>query len=528
MRSRGNARTLRRKRVFTGLALALTVVTVAACGTDNGATGGTLRYGYDFDAQWTNTFDISKSQGDCDQVITYFIYDSLLHKTPGGQLEPGIASAWELPPAAQGHELDLTIRPNLTFSDGKPLDAEAVGQALLQNGKNPQLTSVALVKSYKVVDPTHIRLMLSNNQAIQVLYAFAQSRDGMIMEPASFPSADQHPVGAGPFMLKTYNKGAEILLVKNPKYWDKNVYKNVQGIDFLKVATGPPTVTALKSGDVDMIRAETDTVASLKNDKRFAIAQQATGAYLQFEFRLKNKDGSPTPFANLKVRQAFEYGIDRNQVNQVAQNGLGEVTDQPFPKGSPVHDDALDNYYTFNPQKARQLLADAGYPNGFTFEMVIPGGGIQNMENMAAALQQQLKKIGVTAKVVRILPSNIATGFYIQHTGDAFAAEELASTFPGGSLYNNYGIGQYVASYDAAENPQIDALMLKAQSTTDINETYRDAKAASDIAVRQALDVPIAFAPQFNAYDTQRVSGTVGAQTNICDPPNFTQMKVAG
>jgi ABC-type transport system substrate-binding protein len=348
------------------------------------------------------------------------------------------------------------------------------------------------------------------------------------MEPASFPSADQHPVGAGPFMLKTYNKGAEILLVKNPKYWDKNVYKNVQGIDFLKVATGPPTVTALKSGDVDMIRAETDTVASLKNDKRFAIAQQATGAYLQFEFRLKNKDGSPTPFANLKVRQAFEYGIDRNQVNQVAQNGLGEVTDQPFPKGSPVHDDALDNYYTFNPQKARQLLADAGYPNGFTFEMVIPGGGIQNMENMAAALQQQLKKIGVTAKVVRILPSNIATGFYIQHTGDAFAAEELASTFPGGSLYNNYGIGQYVASYDAAENPQIDALMLKAQSTTDINETYRDAKAASDIAVRQALDVPIAFAPQFNAYDTQRVSGTVGAQTNICDPPNFTQMKVAG
>ena len=134
----------------------------------------------------------------------------------------------------------------------------------------------------------------------------------------------------------------------------------------------------------------------------------------------------------------------------------------------------------------------------------------------------------MTAKVVRILPSNIATGFYIQRTGDAFAAEELASTFPGGSLYSNYGIGQYVASYDSAENPQIDALMLKAQSTTDINETYRDAKAAAGIAVKQALDVPIAFAPQFNAYDTKRVSGKVGAQTNICDPPDFTEMKVAG
>lgn len=528
MRNRGSRRTRWSKHVVTGLALTLVSVTVAACGTDNGATGGTLRYGYDFDAQWTNTFDVSKSQGDCDQVITYFIYDSLLHKTPGGQLEPGLATAWDLPVAAKGHELDLTLRPGLTFSDGKPLDAEAVGQALLQNGKNPQLSSVALVKSYKVVDPTHIKLMLSTDQAIQVLYAFAQSRDGMIMSPSSFTSADQHPVGAGPFMLKTYNKGAEILLVKNPNYWDKSVYKNVQGLDFLKVATGPPTVTALKAGDVDMIRAETDTVTALKSDKRFAIAQQSTGAYLQFEFRLKNKDGSPTPFAKLKVRQAFEYGIDRKEINQIAQNGLGEVTDQPFPKGSPVHDDSLDNYYTFNQQKARQLLAEAGYPNGFTFEMVIPGGGIQNMENQAAALQQQLKKIGVTAKVVRILPSNIATGFYIQHTGDAFAAEELASTFPGGSLYNNYGVGQYVASYDAAENAQIDALMLKAQSTTDIKVTYKNARAAAGIAVKQALDVPIAFAPQFNAYDTKRVSGTVGAQTNICDPPNFTQTKVAG
>jgi hypothetical protein len=67
-------------------------------------------------------------------------------------------------------------------------------------GKNPQLSSVALVKSYKVVDPTHIKLMLSSDQAIQVLYSFAGNRDGMVMEPASFATADQHPVGAGPFM----------------------------------------------------------------------------------------------------------------------------------------------------------------------------------------------------------------------------------------------------------------------------------------------------------------------------------------
>ena len=93
MRRRRASRSPVSKVVVTGFAFALASVMVAACGTDNGATGGILRYGYDFDAQWTNTFDVSKSQGDCDQIITYFIYDSLLHKTPGGKLEPGLASS---------------------------------------------------------------------------------------------------------------------------------------------------------------------------------------------------------------------------------------------------------------------------------------------------------------------------------------------------------------------------------------------------------------------------------------------------
>jgi peptide/nickel transport system substrate-binding protein len=526
MLSRGTDRDRTWSKLACGLALAFALTAAAACGSDSGGSAGVLRYGYDLNAQFTGTFDVAKTTGNCDLVVTYYIYDTLLHKTPDGALTPGLASEWSVPAAAHGTELDLTIRPNLKFTDGTPLDAEAVGQALIQNGKNPQLTSVALIKSYHVVDPTHIQLMLKNNQAIQVLYAFAVGQDGEIMAPSSFATADQHPVGSGPFTLKTYTKGAEILLEKNPNYWDKSVYKNLSGIDFLKVSTGPPSVTALKAGDVDMIRVETDTAKALQSDSRFGIAEQPTGAYLQFEFRLAKPDGTPTPFAKLAVRQAFEYAINRKQVNDVAQNGLGEVTDQPFPKG-PVHVDALDNYYTYDPGKARQLLTQAGYPNGFSFDMVIPGGGIQNMENQAAAIQQNLKQVGVTVHVLRIGGNDIATGFYIQGTGDAFAAEELASTFPGGSLYSNYGIGQFVAAHDHAERNDIDTVMRNAQSTTDINQSYVEVRKGVEIAVKQALDVPIAFAPQLNAYDKQRVSGNVGAQTNICDPPDLTQVKVS-
>ena len=216
-------------------------------------------------------------------------------------------------------------------------------------------------------------------------------------------------------------------------------------------------------------------------------------------------------------------------MNDVAQDGLGEITDQPFPKASPVHVDELDNYYTHNVDKAKQLLAEGGYPNGFSFGMVIPGGGIQNMESQAAAIQQQLKKINVNAKVIRILPEQHRHRLLHQRHRRRVRSRRAGVDLPRWIVCTaTTGSASTSQHMTTPENPQIDALMLKAQSTTDINETYKFVRQAVDIAVKQALDIPIAFAPQFNAYNASRVSGTVGAQTNICDPPDLTQVKVTG
>ena len=352
---------------------------------------------------------------------------------------------------------------------------------------------------------------------------------GMIMATTSINAntADQKPVGAGPFMLTAYSKGASASLRPNPYYWNKdNAYK-FGGIDFVKVATGPTAVSSLKAGDVDFVRLESDGYQLIKSDPTYKTAIQPTGAYLQFEFRLKFKDGRQTPFVKPEVRQAFSYGLDRAAINQAAQQGLGDVTTQPFPKGNPAHIDSLDGYYKYDPTKAKQLLAQAGYPNGFSFDMVIPGGGIANMEHQAVEVQQELKKIGVTANIKRIMGNDIATGYYIGQTGDAFVAEELASSFPGGSLNDNYGSG-FVANWDGAQRDDITQLMNQAQSQIDVPTAMKYVHQAVDIAVKQALDVPIAFAPQLNSYNSQKVGGTVVAQTNICDAPNLSGLTVKG
>ena len=487
-----------------------------------------LRYGYDFDAQFTGTFDPSKSNGDCDQIITTLIYDTLVHRNIKGELLPGLATKWQIDPP--GNKVEIWIRPGVTFSDGSPLDGQSVINGLQTNATSPQLTSVGLIKDMALdpADKMHVLINYKDNTGIQLVYAFT-GRDGMIMSTKSIvdKTADQHPVGAGPFVLASYEKGAKASLRPNPSYWDKaNTYK-FGGIDFTKVGTGPPTLTAFKAGELDFIRLETDGAANIKSDPKFKVLVQPSGAYLQFEFRQHTIDGKPTVFANKLVREAFTIGLDRERINQAAQQGLGEITDQPYPDTSPVHDKSLEGYWKHDVQKAKDLLKQAGYPNGFTFTMVIPGGGIANMEHQAVEVQQELKQIGVTAKIQRILASEIATGYYTSQQGDAFAAEELASTFPGGSLNSNYSTGEYVAIYDGAANPEITRLMKDAMSQTDINESVKLARQANRIAVTDALDVPIAFAPQLNAYVVSKVHGPITAQDDICNPPDLSHITVS-
>jgi len=497
-------------------------------GGAKGSSTGVLRYGYDFDAQFTGSWDNSKSTGDCDQVMTSFIYDTLIHKDADGNLVPGLASKYQLDPP--GNKIEIWARKGVQFSDGEPFDGQAIVNGLTVNQQNDLLTSVKKVKSMAVdpADPMHVTLTYDDNTGIQLLYAFT-GRDGMIMSTKSITAgdADSKPVGAGPFMLTAYEKGAKASLRANPNYWDKaNSYK-FGGIDFIKVATGPPTLTALEGGDVDFVRLETDGAAQVKSNNKFTLVQRPSGAYLQFEFRIKGKNDTPTPFNKLKVRQAIEYALDRNRINQAAQQGLGTVTVQPFPKGNAAHVDSLDGYYTYNPTKAKQLLSDAGYPNGFTFTMAIPGGGIANMEHQAVEVQQELKAVGIKANILRIAPNAIATDYYQGYKGDAFVAEELASSFPGGSLQDNFGNG-FVANFDGASRPDITDLVTKAESQTSIPRAMTYMHQAVEIAVKQALDVPIAFAPQLNAYVSAKVSGKVLAQDDICDPPDLSQISVSG
>ncbi|HEX5613741.1 MAG TPA: ABC transporter substrate-binding protein [Acidimicrobiia bacterium] len=505
------------------LAVALSAAACSAGGDDSddgdGGGGGDaiLRYGYDAEAQFTNTFDIAQSTGDCDSIVFAQIFDTLVHKAPGNVLEPGLAESWEV---VDPSTLRLQIRDGVTFHDGTTFDAQAVADGLEHNATSEQLVDLGKIEEFRVVDDLTLELVMSEPIAGQMPASFT-GRDGMIMAAAS---TAEDPIGAGPFVFDGWDEGSEIRVRKYADYWDADAYA-FDGIDFVQTGTGPPAVTALKSGGVDLIRFEAESYEELAGDDSFEVIAQPTGAYLQFEFRQAHQ-GEETPFADVRVRQAINHAIDREQINEVVQNGLGEVASQPFPKDSPAYVPELADRYPYDPERARELLAEAGYADGFEFIVAIPGGGIANMESQINLLVPMLEAVGLRPQVERILASDIGTQFYIVGRGDAFAAAELDTTFPTGKLKNNYGNDQYVAIWDGAERDDITELMLDAEATADLDETYELVRQGVRIAVEEALDVPIAFMPQFLAYDRERVGGEVGGQTNICDPPNLRRATV--
>ena len=521
-------RSIWRSAFIVGITIGTAVLTGCTGADSSGGGGDNLRYGYDLETQFTNTFDPggeNGSTGDCDTIVTSFIYDGLLRRDQEtGESIPGIATSWEVT-GDEKRSITFHLRDDVEFSDGEKLDAAAVKASLDHNNENDQLSGLDHIDTVEVADATTVIVNLKDDQSTPFIYNMGAGRDGQILSPKSLKTAAKKPVGSGPFMLERFTPGQGIVLVKNPKYWDPKSY-DFPGIDFVQAGTGPPAVLRFKAGDLDLVRFEAESLPVLRKDANAKVVVKATEAYLQFQFRLGYNDGRTTPFVNPLVRKAVRFAIDPVKINDLVQLGEGAIATQALPEESPGYNGEIADDYAYDPDEAKRLLTEAGYPNGFEFTMVIPGPGIENMNRQGQLIQDMLGAVGITAKIVPVQGNDIATNYYISGGGDAFAAARLASSFYPGAYYDQFGKFQFVPLWNKAERADIDDLTLRAQGSKDPAETARLTQEAAKIVSDEALEVPIAFMPQFLATAKDRVGGIVGGQRNICDPPDLSGLKM--
>ncbi len=511
---RRRSRKMRRNAISAGVAgLLVTLLGPAlSSGAPAGASpsnvdpNGVLKYGFDLNNEFSNDFAPATEQNDCSYTVTANIYQSMT--TPGNSaVGGGVAQSWTI--SNKGSTVTFHIRPGIQFSNGQPVTSSDVAASLNKTKTSPLRSSLFDISSIQTPDPSTVVVNLSKPTAGDFLWAMTYV-DGQIYPANAISSQSTQPVGAGPYLLKSYRQGSSIVLAKNRKYWNSKAYP-LGGIDFTQVTQGPEAATALTSGAVDMIQVEPENYPQLKGDSNIGISVAKSYDYMAMELRQNTG-----PFANEKVRAALEYAVDRAAVNRVVFDGLGAPAYQAVPSWSPGYSKSLGTFDAYSPSKAKSMLKAAGYPKGVKFTLIIPSGDA-TFARAAALMQQELATSGFSATLQQIPGADILTDVYIKKQGDALLSEELSN---GADITNSfealYEPSGFPANALGSVNHQLTPLIEQANASLSVDLQGSLMQRIDKTVLQQGLLVPVAFMPSIVAYNKNRVGGNVVAPIGMC------------
>lgn len=321
-------------------------------------------------------------------------YDTLLLREPDGKLAPMLATAWDYTDSNRT-VLRLKLRNDVTFSDGAAFNAQAV-KANLEHFKGANGRQVAQLGNFgsaTVVDDYTIDITLT--QADPAFTYFLSQAAGLMGSPAKLGSTDiaDAPIGTGPYTLDPAQsvKGSQHVFTAREGYWNPDLQK--WGTITLRVLPDVTArVNAVTGGQVDATLLDPATRDQAKAAKLTALEWPVDWSGLL----LFDRDGAKVPaMGDVRVRQAINYAIDREALLKNVMMGGGDITSQVFGPDSGAYVKELDSYYTFDPEKARSLLAEAGYPKGFEMSApLLPGVDVVNNY-----VVQQLADVGIKVKL---------------------------------------------------------------------------------------------------------------------------------
>lgn len=325
-------------------------------------------------------------------------------------LKGALAESWKW--SDDGKSITIKLRDGLTFSDGTPLTADDVAFTLTRlldpKTKAPYQGTYANIKGAKdftsgkaktvagiaVIDPKTVRFDLEK-PAPYFLNQLGLPTAGIVSRKAVEKYGDtfgENPVGAGPFVLEKWTRGQELVLARNPKYYREGL-PYLDKIHFKLGISDNLQMMMLQKGENDLIApvASSDYANVMADPKLKSNYLSAPGPRV---FYIGMNVEMP-PFNNKLVRQALNYAVDKERLVQL-QNGRGMVMKGVLPPWINGYDESMKPY-PYDPEKAKQLLAQAGFPSGFETDFYVPD--FMGQPKIAAAVQSDLEKIGVKVNI---------------------------------------------------------------------------------------------------------------------------------
>ncbi|MDK3258960.1 ABC transporter substrate-binding protein [Blastococcus capsensis] len=388
--------------------------------TDNIDESQTVTWMYSVD---TTSFDPEKITSNNSQMYLYPVYDSLVHVDETGSPQPMLAESWTL--EDDGRVLELDLINDWTYHDGTPFDAESVAANFERKKTLPgsyNALPLETVTDVEVIDDDTVRLITDGGAG--ALVGILGGSAGMMMSPAAFdlpPEEAAKTGGSGAFKLASYTPGSRVEYTAVEDYWDP---------DALNMAEFIVTV----SGDDN---ARLNSVISGASDVTFLRASmyepaQAAGLVVCEAPSLSSYNltlnTARSEFGKKEVRQALNHAIDREAISAVT-NGFCEPSVQLFPNFYYASNpDIGPDYYEYDPEKARQLLAEAGLPEGFSFDLQVINLAIY--QQIAEVIQANLAEVGIQMSITPVEIAKLAEDFNVNKTADASLSEQKAEADP--------------------------------------------------------------------------------------------------
>jgi len=441
-------------------------------------------------------------------------YDTLILREPDGTLSPMLATEWSYDEART--KLTLELRDDVTFSDGEAFDAEAVKANFdhfkAANGR--QAAQLAAYESTEVVDEDTVVVNLS--QADPAFEYYLSQAAGLMGSPAALDSAGiaTDPVGSGPYVLDAAGSvaGSQYTFTAREDYWNPDLQKF--GKVVFKVLTDPTArLNALVSGQVDTTLVDAQAITQAEGAGKELVAYQTDWAGLL----LFDRDGVQVPaLADVRVRQAINYALDRKTLLETLALGQGSTTAQVFGPDSGSYVDALDSAYPYDPEKAKALLDEAGFGDGFSFTVPTVAG----FETILAVVGQQLADVGITMNSESVPPQNLVSdlgsgkfpaAFFFLFQGEPWVAiNQIIST---SALYNPFD----------SSTPELQKLIDAVQAGGDTSAEL--AKAVNTYVTENAWFAPLYRPNQILFVDPKKITATPQIQQAVPSIYNFAPVQ---
>ena len=397
-----------RRNFLKAMGISATALTLAACGGSSSSTaagtagssaasaaatgepkaGGTLRLCYGNPIATPGY--TPRATGNALLFYLNLAYENLLTYDNDGNMVPKLATEWDV--NNDENSITWTLRENVKFADGEPFNAEAVKRNIEEYQANNR-TETANIAECQIIDDTHIKMMMAepNSSTLESVGFFVYYMSPKALENPS--SLDAATCGTGPFQLSEFENNAYAIYTKNENYWKEGL-PYLDQVEFKILGSGDTALMELQGGSIDLYSYLTDSQAA-QLEGTFNITASPSDV-VQALF-LNNAE---EPLNDVKVRQAICYALDKDMINEFVSGGKAAlISSAMLPTLTENYVDLNDVYGTSaNVEKAKELLTEAGYPDGIDLEITIPSNYEVHMQT-GEVVAEQLKAAGINATI---------------------------------------------------------------------------------------------------------------------------------